>query len=232
MPRLEFTLSKFACCRPATLLKRYGILQRNFECSFLFDPPELILFYLNQYPGKKGEDIENHYEVPACVSVIIWLGLEGDQSNWTDNTQQEGEYSVYAETYENQMKVPLGGWTPKVIKRPNFSDSEGNIRLNKDAFIPPNGWKWDDPPDNEWDVDRGISSNFAADSGRKEFIQDAFENESRIPFGNWGKTDPHYTDIHGDEIEHRDETKLPDGWKWTDNWKVDNNRACDEEGTV
>jgi len=186
--------------------------------------------FVLKYPGKKGEDIEDHPEIPASVSVILWLGLEGHQSAWTDTDQMEGEYSVYAETYENQGKPPMFDWTPKIIKRPGFSDSEGKIRLNKDSFVPPEGWKWDDPPDGAWFIDPEMSSTYDADAGHKKFMQDCFENESCIPGGNWGHSTPQYTDIKGDELAHRDETELPEGWAWTDDWVIDNNRACDEEG--
>ena len=74
------------------------------------------------------------------------------------------------------------------------------------------------------------SANFDADAGHRNFMQDAFENESRVPAGNWGTSPIPYTNIQGDQIDHRDETKLPEGWKWTDDWVVDVNRACDENG--
>lgn len=161
---------------------------------------------------------------------MLWLGLEKYASAWTDTSQMEGEYSVYAETYENQGKPPMFDWTSKIIKRPAFSDSEGNIRLNKDSFVPPDGWQWDDGKDGEWFIDPEMSSNFDADAGHKKFVQDAFENESRVPGGNWGKSTPHYTNVQGDEIEHRDETTLPQGWQWADDWQIDYNRACDGKG--
>ncbi|XP_057307144.1 myoferlin-like [Hydractinia symbiolongicarpus] len=183
-----------------------------------------------KYPGKKGKDVEDHPEVPAILSGIFWLGLEADQAAWTDTDQMEGEYSVYAETYENQIDVPIVDWTSKGCPRPAFSDAEGDIRLNKESFVPPKGWKWDDPPDGEWFVDPELSANYDADAGHKVFVQDAFENESCVPGGNWGTSTIPYTNIQGDQIDHRDETKLPEGWVWVDDWKVDVNRACDEEG--
>ena len=91
--------------------------------------------------------------MPACVNIILWLGLEGDQADWTEAGDTEGEYSVYAETYENQIDVPIVDWTHKGCPRPSFSDSEGDVRLNKEDFNPPIGWKWDDPPNGDWFVD-------------------------------------------------------------------------------
>lgn len=106
-----------------------------------------------QYPGKKGSDTEGNPEIPAALSVIIWLGLEQDQADWTSSDQMEGEYSVYAETYENQIDVPIVDWTSKGCPRPTFSDSEGDVRLNKDAFNPPPGWAWDDGKEGQWFID-------------------------------------------------------------------------------
>lgn len=76
-----------------------------------------------------------------------------------------------------------------------------------------------------------FSANFDADAGHSRFLQDCFQNESRVPAGNWGASTIPYTNLQGDEIEHRDQTKPPEGWKWIDDWTVDLNRACDEEGS-
>ena len=61
-------------------------------------------------------------------------------------------------------------------------------------------------------------------------MQDIFQNESRVPAGNWGAATIPYTNVRGDEVEHRDTMKIPEGWKWTDDWTADLDRACDEEG--
>ena len=186
-------------------------------------------FYF-QYPGKKGNDIDDHAEVPASVSVILWLGLEDYASAWTNTRQMKGKYSVYAEYYENQRRSLMSDWTSNTFTRPSFSDSEGNILLNRNAFVPPDGWQWADGKEGQWFIDPEMSSNFDADAGLKKFVQDAYENESRVPGSNWGKSTPHYTNVHGDEIEHRDETTLPQGWQWADDWQIDYNRACDGKG--
>ena len=39
------------------------------------------------------------------------------------------------------------------------------------------------------------SLSFEADSGHKKFLEDAFENESRVPGGNYGPASVHYTDV-------------------------------------
>ena len=61
-------------------------------------------------------------------------------------------------------------------------------------------------------------------------MQDIFQNESRVPAGNWGASKIPYTNVRGDVVEHRKKIKIPEGWKWTDDWTVDIDRACDEEG--
>ncbi|XP_065071964.1 myoferlin-like isoform X2 [Rhopilema esculentum] len=179
-----------------------------------------------KYPGKKGRDIESHPEIPAQLRVIIWFGLEKDQENWTKTEIPEAEYTVFAETYENQMSIPIVGWTAKGLPRPAFSDSRGEVKLAFEKFNPPEGWSWD----NEWFIDPELSLSFEADSGHKKFLEDAFENESRVPGGNYGPASVHYTDVRGDAINHRDEIQAPEGWVWEDDWKVDVNRAVDEEG--
>lgn len=82
--------------------------------------------------------------------------MDEHKSAWTNSEENEGEYSVFAETYENQINLPIVNWTPKGCPRPSFSDAEGNIRLKKESFVPPEGWKWDDPPDDDWFVDPDI----------------------------------------------------------------------------
>ena len=39
------------------------------------------------------------------------------------------------------------------------------------------------------------SLTFEADSGHKLFLEDAFENQSRIPGGNYGPASVPYTDV-------------------------------------
>jgi len=189
--------------------------------------------FLLKYPGKKATDFDKHPEIPAQVRAILWLGLQKDQDDFNQGTEHGGEASVFAECYENNIFNPLTrNWTTKLMPRPSFSDSQGDIRLMKESFVPPEGWKWDDPPDGDWFVDPELSATNDADAGHKVFVEDAFENQSRYtPAGNWGtNSDVPYTDVRGDPMDHRDELPLPEGWKWTTDWTVDLNRACDEEG--
>lgn len=43
-------------------------------------------------------NLEDFPEVPAHVRMIIWLGLEKHQEDWTNREQTEGDFCVYAET--------------------------------------------------------------------------------------------------------------------------------------
>lgn len=61
----------------------------------------------------------------------------------------EADYTVFAETYENEMSIPIVGWTQKGLPRPGYSDSQGEIKLPFEKFIPPEGWQWD----GDWFVD-------------------------------------------------------------------------------
>lgn len=83
------------------------------------------------------------------MRLIIWLGLEKDQESWTKTEITEAEYTVYAESYENQMSIPIVGWTQKGLPRPGFSDAQGEVKLPFEKFVPPDGWTWD----GEWFID-------------------------------------------------------------------------------
>ena len=43
-------------------------------------------------------NMEDFPEVPAHVRMIVWLGLEKHQEDWTNREQTEGDFCVYAET--------------------------------------------------------------------------------------------------------------------------------------
>ena len=43
-------------------------------------------------------NLEDFPEVPAHVRMIVWLGLEKHQEDWTNREQTEGDFCVYAET--------------------------------------------------------------------------------------------------------------------------------------
>ncbi|XP_046851260.1 myoferlin-like isoform X2 [Xenia sp. Carnegie-2017] len=186
-----------------------------------------------KYPGKKGRNTKDHPELPALVRCVLWLGLESDSRDWTAH-HDEGTFTVFAETYENQQNV-LSNWTSKAMMRPKFSDAEGDFKLPKDKFVPPEGWGWE----GDWFLSPELSTNFSKDAGRKIFLEDAFECEERsVPGGGWGPANVPLQEINGDAcidlegepIETREKLVAPEGWEWTQDWVVDNNRAVDENG--
>ncbi|XP_068709292.1 myoferlin-like isoform X2 [Montipora foliosa] len=178
-----------------------------------------------KYPGKKQFNLEDFPEVPAHVRMVVWLGLEKHQEIWTNREQTEGDFCVYAETYENQMNV-LGTWTSKGLPRPSWSNARGDLKLYKDYFVPPSGWYFE----GDWFVNPELSMTYDRDSGHKSFLEDVFENESRLPGGSWGPSTVPWTDVRGDAVTPRDEISCPEDWSWTTDWTVDLNRAVDEDG--
>lgn len=178
-----------------------------------------------KYPGKKQMNLEDFPEVPAHVRMIVWLGLEKHQEAWTNREQTEGDFCVYAETYENQMNV-LGTWTSKGLPRPSWSNPRGDLKLYKEYFVPPSGWHFE----GDWFVNPELSMTYDRDSGHKSFLEDVFENASRLPGGSWGPSTVPWTDVRGDAVTAKDEITCPEDWEWTTEWTVDLNRAVDEDG--
>ncbi|KXJ28698.1 Myoferlin [Exaiptasia diaphana] len=178
-----------------------------------------------EYPGEKQFDFEDHPEVPCQISVIMWLGLENDQEAWVHRSDMEGKFEVFAETYENQMKF-LGKWTTKGLMRPSWSDAEGTVKLLKENFVAPRGWRWE----GDWVVSPETSTAYDSDTGHKTFLDDVYECESRLPGDNWSAAKEVWTDIYGNKCEPPSKLECPEGWKWTMEWTVDLNRAVDENG--
>ena len=84
------------------------------------------------------DSLSEKQSVPACVNAIVWLGLEAYQENWVESvTSQEAWYSVFGETYENEIRLPVVGWTKDGCPRPNFSNAGGNVSF----FDGINQWK-------------------------------------------------------------------------------------------
>ncbi|XP_071827020.1 myoferlin-like isoform X6 [Apostichopus japonicus] len=179
-----------------------------------------------QVPGQMWANIGAR-KIPAFIRVKMWLGLEAESENFQRGLK-DAEVAVFAETYENQMSV-LGHWTNKGLPRPKWSDANGKVKLMKDKFKLPTGWRWD----SDWFKAPEISTTFDADSGQTKFLEDVYEQESRnIPGGYWGKADPPFTTSQGDNvsISSLQEFQSPEGWQWDDAWQADINRAVDEEG--
>lgn len=178
-----------------------------------------------KYPGKKQLNLEDYPEVPAHVRLILWLGLEKHQEAWSNRQETEGDFCVFAETYENMMSV-LGKWTAKGLPRPAWSNAGGSLKLPKDSFIPPDGWSFD----GKWFVNPELSFAYEKDTGCKNFLEDVFENEERFPGGNWNPSSVNWTDIHGNATSSKESIVAPDHWEWTSEWNADTNRAVDEDG--
>ncbi|CAE1313340.1 MYOF [Acanthosepion pharaonis] len=146
-----------------------------------------------KFPGLKAE--KEKYEIPTLLRVKLWLGLAKQEDVWHKN-QTEGELAVFAETYENQVSI-LGSWTDGslTMTRPKFSDVQGKISLPKENFVPPTGWKWD----GDWYINQELSLLYDKDAGHKTYLEDMYENQSRIPVGTWGLNKQPWTDVVSDQ---------------------------------
>lgn len=180
-----------------------------------------------KYPGKKGQDVKEHPEIPAKLRAEIWLGLEKQQQYWTGRPKTEGDFCVYAETYENEVKI-ISKWTNNKLTRPRFSDAAGELELPQDKFIPPEGWKFE----GGWQKKPELSLFHDPDEGHKEFVVEVFENQSRsFPGGDFKPADQNWSDANGEDVPPPATQQPPPGWAWkTPEWETDKNRACDADG--
>uniref|UniRef100_A0A8D2Q8X0 Dysferlin n=1 Tax=Varanus komodoensis TaxID=61221 RepID=A0A8D2Q8X0_VARKO len=130
--------------------------------------------------------------------------------------------------YENQTKLALvGNWGTTGLTYPKFSDVTGKIRLPKDSFRPSAGWSWA----GEWFVSPEKTLLYDVDAGHMSFVEEVFENQVRLPGGQWIHMPEAYTDVNGEKILPKDEIECPLGWKWEDvEWDTDLNRVVDEKG--
>ncbi|XP_074141635.1 LOW QUALITY PROTEIN: dysferlin [Sminthopsis crassicaudata] len=175
-----------------------------------------------KYPmeGVKGS------KMPAQIRVQLWLGLSVDEKEL--NKFAEGKLSVFAETYENQTKLALmGTWGTMGLTYPKFSDVTSKIKLPKDSFRPSAGWDWA----GDWFVSPEKTLLHDADAGHLSFVEEVFENQTRLPGGQWIYMSDNYTDVNGEKVLPKDDIVCPVGWKWEDEeWSTDLNRAVDELG--
>ena len=81
---------------PILVLKNYSF----YTLLPVFLIPFLLSWYL-KYPGKKGNDVDDHPEIPVKLRVEMWLGLEKQQQYWTGRPKTEGDFCVFAETVRN-----------------------------------------------------------------------------------------------------------------------------------
>ncbi|XP_028983374.1 myoferlin [Betta splendens] len=173
-----------------------------------------------QYPMDKNKGVK----IPVQLRVNMWLGLCADEKRF--NSFSEGNFSVYAEMYENQAQV-FGKWgTTGLVGRHKFSDITGKVKLKQERFLPPRGWEWEE----DWFVDPERCLLTEADAGHTEFTDEVFQNETRLPGGEWKPAAEPYTDVNGEKCQSPAEFECPPGWTWEDNWSFDSNRAVDEKG--
>ncbi|XP_023782430.1 dysferlin isoform X3 [Cyanistes caeruleus] len=164
--------------------------------------------------------------IPAQIRVRLWFGLAVDEKEF--NQFAEGKLSVFAETYENQTKLALvGNWGTTGLTYPKYSDVTGRIKLPKDSFRPSVGWTWA----GDWFVCPEKTLLHDVDAGHLSFVEEVFENQVRLPGGQWIHMTDSYTDVNGEKVLPKDEIECPPGWKWEDvEWDTDLNRAVDEKG--
>ncbi|XP_070612910.1 dysferlin isoform X2 [Erythrolamprus reginae] len=164
--------------------------------------------------------------IPAQIRVRLWLGLAVDEKEFNQTT--EGRLSVFAETYENQTKLALvGNWGTTGLTYPKYSDITAKIKLPKDSFKPSTGWVWA----GEWFVSPEKTLLHDVDAGHMSFVEEVFENQVRLPGGQWIHMAEAYTDVNCEKILPKEEIECPLGWKWEDvEWDTDLNRAVDEKG--
>ncbi|KAL2311243.1 hypothetical protein Nmel_002936 [Mimus melanotis] len=164
--------------------------------------------------------------IPAQIRVRLWFGLAVDEKEF--NQFAEGKLSVFAETYENQTKLALvGNWGTTGLTYPKYSDVTGRIKLPKDSFRPSAGWTWA----GDWFVCPEKTLLHDVDAGHLSFVEEVFENQVRLPGGQWIHMTDSYTDVNGEKVLPKEEIECPPGWKWEDvEWDTDLNRAVDEKG--
>lgn len=116
--------------------------------------------------------------IPATLRIKMWLGLAKYEDSWTQSIP--GTLKFFAETYENEVKI-MNVWSSKMTTRPSFSDAQGKMKLKREYFTEPDGWKWV----TEWFVNPDQSILYDKDSGRSFYIEEVFELQSRTVGGDW-----------------------------------------------
>uniref|UniRef100_A0A3Q3DHJ1 Dysferlin, limb girdle muscular dystrophy 2B (autosomal recessive) n=1 Tax=Hippocampus comes TaxID=109280 RepID=A0A3Q3DHJ1_HIPCM len=180
---------------------------------------QLQTIFLKQYPqGGVGEA-----KLPGQLRVKVWFGLAADDKHF--NLYAEGKLSVFAETYENQTRLALvGSWGTTGLTCPKFSDVTGRVKLPKESFKPSPGWTWA----GDWYIspERLL---FDADAGHMTYTEEVFENQMRLPGGQWIGMNEGYTDVNGEKAVPKDDVECPPGWVWEEpEWSEDLNRGVDD----
>ncbi|XP_061664091.1 dysferlin isoform X2 [Syngnathoides biaculeatus] len=175
-----------------------------------------------KYP--QGGGVEG--KLPAQLRVKVWFGLAADNKHF--NPYAEGKLSVFAETYENQTRLALvGGWGTTGLTCPKFSDVTGKVKLPKETFKPSPGWTWA----GDWYISPERTLLFEADAGHMTYTEEVFENQMRLPGGQWIGLPEGYTDVSGEKAVPKDDVECPPGWLWEEpEWSEDLNRGVDDHG--
>uniref|UniRef100_H2ZAD9 C2 domain-containing protein n=1 Tax=Ciona savignyi TaxID=51511 RepID=H2ZAD9_CIOSA len=169
-----------------------------------------------KYPTANAKS-KKHYKVPAQLRIIAWLGRAADQDSFEFHSR--GQISVYADTFETEMKILVKGWIAD-----GYTDITGEIPLPKSAFSCPPGWVWD----GDWKINSELALLYDTSQGHMHVLEDAFEYQYRFPGGTWEPEK--ITNGKHEEIPNLSSLRIPDGWEWENEWTVDSNRACDEDG--
>uniref|UniRef100_A0A671V8N4 Dysferlin, limb girdle muscular dystrophy 2B (autosomal recessive) n=1 Tax=Sparus aurata TaxID=8175 RepID=A0A671V8N4_SPAAU len=175
-----------------------------------------------KYPQGSGGEAK----LPGQLRVKVWFGLAADVKHF--NEYAEGKLSVFAETYENQTRLALvGSWGTTGLTSPKFSDVTGRVKLPKESFKPSPGWNWS----GDWFISPEKTLLFDVDAGHMTFTEEVFENQMRLPGGQWIGMPEGYTDVNGEKAVPKDEVECPPGWVWDEvEWSEDLNRAVDDQG--
>ncbi|XP_035375572.1 dysferlin isoform X3 [Electrophorus electricus] len=175
-----------------------------------------------KYPQSGSDDSK----IPAQIRVKVWFGLAADVRHFSQFS--EGKLSVYAETYENQTKLALvGSWGTAGLTYPKFSDVTGRVKLPKESFRPSPGWTWA----GDWYISPEKTLLCDVDAGHMSFMEEVFENQMRLPGGQWIGMPEGYTDVNGERAVPKDDIECPPGWVWEDaEWSEDLKRAVDDQG--
>ncbi|XP_061566582.1 dysferlin isoform X5 [Cololabis saira] len=212
------------------------MLQGDRRVAYHRIPAHTVLFS-QEHCGKHCGQLQNIFlkfpqgsgaeaKLPGQLRVKVWFGLATESKHF--NEYGEGTLSVFAETYENQTRLALvGSWGTTGLSYPKFSDVTGRVKLPKESFKPSPGWSWA----GDWFISPEKTLLFDADAGHMAFTVEVFENQMRLPGGQWIGMPEGYTDVNGEKATPKDEVECPPGWVWEEvEWSEDLNRAVDDQG--
>ncbi|KAM9834419.1 dysferlin isoform 4-T4 [Syngnathus typhle] len=182
---------------------------------------QLQTIFLKYPQGGDGEA-----KLPGQLRIKVWFGLAADDKHF--NVYTEGKLSVFAETYENQTRLALvGSWGTTGLTCPKFSDVTGRVKLPKESFKPSPGWTWA----GDWYISPERTLLIDADAGHMTYTEEVFENQMRLPGGQWIGMNEGYTDVNGEKAMPKDDVECPPGWVWEEpEWSEDLNRGVDDHG--